>query len=338
MSILIRSVCYILIFAQDFTIVPEKEFPDICIDLVGQQWAHFKVKRGHTKLYIPEELLLSEADYKKQQEEQQQIAKELEVSVSHLTTGDLEGIDRKGQQKIIDEVKAQHIGQDDPIQGNEESLTAGQTPDYADLDVSPEELKQQEELVKQYEQLKDNEMQARLKTGSNEVSYGTKSRDPPSDTSRYSPGPQPAYPGQPQRVYNYQRQNSGSSRQEIDQDRQLYHDEGLSHHDRQRSSPNLAVKPAYSDNQDTSAFPHSSHHQPAQNRPVDHHKSNHPIPAPRRSTAVEKKNQEEEMPSWLVMGNVVVVRNASKPVTGTVRFIGYIEEFDGLVAGLELVS
>ena len=122
-------------------IVPEKEFPDICIDLVGLQWAQFIVKRGHTKLYVPEEILLSEADYKKQQKEQQQIAKELEVSVSHLTTGDLEGIDRKGQQKIMDEAKAQRIGQDDPIQSNEECLTAGQTPDYADLGMSPEELK-----------------------------------------------------------------------------------------------------------------------------------------------------------------------------------------------------
>ena len=53
-------------------IVPKVEFPDVHLgDLVGQQGAHqFKVKRGHTKLYIPELLLLTEADYQKQKEQE----------------------------------------------------------------------------------------------------------------------------------------------------------------------------------------------------------------------------------------------------------------------------
>ena len=52
-------------------IVPEVEFPDTHIDLAGQQWAQFEVKRGHTKLYIPEQLLVPEADYQKQKEQEQ---------------------------------------------------------------------------------------------------------------------------------------------------------------------------------------------------------------------------------------------------------------------------
>ena len=79
-------------------IEPKKEFPDTHIDL--PPWAQFIVKRGHTKLFIPEQLLLSEADYKKQQQlKEEQIAKEIEMSQSHL--------DPTEQQKMLDEANAQ---------------------------------------------------------------------------------------------------------------------------------------------------------------------------------------------------------------------------------------
>ena len=296
-------------------IVPEVEFPDTHIDLAGYQLAQFEVERDHTKLYIPEQLLVPEADYKKQKE-QKKIAEELEVSVSYPIVGELKGVDIKKQQKIIDEANAQHtakLPQNGPIQNNEDTLTTGNAPG---------------------------------------VVY-----NPPGDVSQYSPAAGEGalqYPGQAQRVQSYQHQDSGS-RPGMDHDRQhhheqQHHDQAFSQHYHQRSSPNLAVKlPVYHDTKrDISASSHSpSHsHQPfhaMQNRPVNHHHNNNlPIPAPRRS-AVEKKKQqqqEEEMPSWLTMDTVVVVRNAtlSKPVTGTVRFIGRVEGYNELVAGLVLVS
>ena len=274
-------------------------------------WAQFEVKRGHTKLYIPEQLLVPEADYQKQKE-QEQIAKELDISVSYFTVGELKGVDIEGQQKIIDEANAQHtakLPQDGPIQFNEENLTTGNAhhkPSPQDYDptaaahVPPDELKRQVELMKRFEQEREN----------------------------------------------YQRQDS-STRLGIDHDRQHYREQqdrnqAFSQHYHQRSSPNLAAKlPIYPD---TSAPSHSSSHshQPShamQNRPVDHHhNSNLPIPAPRRSAVEKKKQQQQEIPSWLTMDAVVVVRNATNPVTGTVRFIGQIKGFNKLVAGVELVS
>ena len=315
-------------------IVPEVEFPDTHIDLAGYQWAQFEVKQGSTKLYIPEQLLVPEADYKKQKE-QEKIAKELDMSVSHLTVGELKGVDIEGQQKIMDDAqRTAKLFLDGTIQNNEENLTTGNThcqPSPQDYDptaavhVPPEDLRRQVELMKQFEQVKDNEKQAKLNSGSNQATPGIVYDPPggrgfPQDVSQYSPltrkaaGPQHPhngalnFPGQVQRVQNYQRQDSGS-RPGMDHDRQHYHEQqhqALPQYSHQRSSPHLAVKPPY----DTQTADH-------------HHNSNLPIPAPRCS-AVEKKQQQEEIPSWLAMDAVVVVRNATKQVTGTVRFIGIL--------------
>ena len=74
---------------------PEVEFPDIHLHLDHVQ---FQIKSGHTWLHIPEQLLMSEAEYKKQQQQQQeQIAKEMETSVATL--------DLIEQQKIWDQYR-----------------------------------------------------------------------------------------------------------------------------------------------------------------------------------------------------------------------------------------
>ena len=72
---------------------PEVEFPDIHLSTFVQ----FKVKSGHTWLYIPEQLLMPEAEYKKQQQRQlgEQIAKGIKTSVATL--------DQTVIQKMLDE-------------------------------------------------------------------------------------------------------------------------------------------------------------------------------------------------------------------------------------------
>ena len=67
----------------------------------------------------------------------------------------------------------------------------------------------------------------------------------------------------------------------------------------------------------------------------------YPRPVPHRyGTERQQQQLKDEIPSWLKMDTVVAVRNAHSPdpVTGAVKFIGHVEGWDELVAGLELVS
>ena len=67
----------------------------------------------------------------------------------------------------------------------------------------------------------------------------------------------------------------------------------------------------------------------------------YPQPVPRRyGTDRQQQQLKDEIPCWLKMDTVVAVRNAHSPnpVTGAVKFIGHVEGWDELVAGLELVS
>ena len=79
--------------AQDSLIDPDVEFPDVHLHIDCIQ---FVVTTGHTKLYIPDQLLLSEADFMKQQQNKEQvIAKEI----------DLSALDLNEQQKMLDQYK-----------------------------------------------------------------------------------------------------------------------------------------------------------------------------------------------------------------------------------------
>ena len=82
---------------QDSVFDPDMEFPEMHLHLDHVQ---FVLKSGHTRLYIPEQLLLSEADFKTQNLD------ELEVymSVSNLTS---EVITLK-LQKMSNEANIQH--------------------------------------------------------------------------------------------------------------------------------------------------------------------------------------------------------------------------------------
>ena len=67
----------------------------------------------------------------------------------------------------------------------------------------------------------------------------------------------------------------------------------------------------------------------------------YPRPVPRQyGTDRQQQQLKDEIPPWLKMDTVVAVRNAHSPdpVTGAVKFIGHVDGWDELVAGLELVS
>ena len=72
---------YYFLSLQDSVIHPEVEFPDIHLSTFVQFNVH--VKSGHTWLYIPEQLLMPEAEYKKQQQQQKEekIAEGMETAL-----------------------------------------------------------------------------------------------------------------------------------------------------------------------------------------------------------------------------------------------------------------
>lgn len=176
-----RGVCssfsiLINLFPQDHLITPSEEFHDTYINLEGHKWAKFKVERGHSKLYVPEQLLLTEAEYIKQNQlktsEQEKIAKELEISVSHLTAGELEGVNIEEQHQCLKEAKAEHDkklkekkkhnggfsqGEEELSTGARSSSPPGKQVDLSAL--SPKELEEQRAQLKQFEQ--ENEKKKR---------------------------------------------------------------------------------------------------------------------------------------------------------------------------------
>ena len=43
------------------------------------------------------------------------------------------------------------------------------------------------------------------------------------------------------------------------------------------------------------------------------------------------------VPSWLTIDSIVLLKNVGHPLSGTVKYIGYVPGFDPLIVGLELV-
>ena len=107
-----------MFYLQDTDIDPEAEFPDThCKYLADHEWAQFDSKKGNTKLYIPEQLLLSEVRYKKQQRKlesrskrfQQQKEKQASLDVTLGTTPDnheSDSLEQSSQQAKIEELSA----------------------------------------------------------------------------------------------------------------------------------------------------------------------------------------------------------------------------------------
>ena len=190
----------LLCIPKDTKINPDIDFPEVHRDKRDIRDASFKVRSGHTKLFLPEQLLMTEDEYKKQQlqEQQQQkqqqqeqlqqlsqkalIAKQLEVSMKQVTEGELHDVDIDRQQELLAEAKAQLESEQKRVSeapGDEEALAAGagahQLPS-ADHDplagMTPIELQQQRTAMEKYEREKKEAIHAKRQGGRQHTPQG----------------------------------------------------------------------------------------------------------------------------------------------------------------------
>ena len=100
----------LLCIPKDAKINPDVDFHEVYIDLRNIRDASFKVGSGHTKVFLPEQLLMTEREYQKQQ--QQQLwsqTSELEVSMSSVIG--LSDIDIDRQCEMLAEANARSAKQ-----------------------------------------------------------------------------------------------------------------------------------------------------------------------------------------------------------------------------------
>ena len=120
------------------------------VNIEDQRWAKFNVERGHGKVYLPEQMLLMEAEYLQQRSiKQEHIAKQLEVSFNHITAGELKGVDLREQQQRLDKAKAEHERKLKEKRGEHNGGL------HVDLSaVTAEEIEQQRAKLKEFEEKK----------------------------------------------------------------------------------------------------------------------------------------------------------------------------------------
>ena len=354
-----------------------EEFPNLYVDIEDMRWAKFRVEQGHGKVYLPEQLLLMEAEYLQQ--------KNMKQKAEH--------------ERKVKERKSEH---DSGISKPEENLVSGvrsSSPPGKRVDLSAfsaEELKEQRAQLEKFEQEKKRRQANAI--GSIKVPYTVTpagkygapdggagmphdGMSHPSAVGRAGNGsvwhPHSGHqPGYPEHSSDHQHRNAHARHEQlapycciVDHDKRhlspqnpidhnynsksgdgrghlhAYHRQELNSRQHQPAgtnqpppgSPNLAINPSYGE------IPPGSSAAPyhAKNTSDDHQHKKHPYPSPRHIPIMNRHQQpEEQLPSWPTMDTVVVVRNAvlQNPVTGTVRFIGRIQGFDDFVVGLLLVS
>ena len=107
------SVIYIHFLPQDAEIDPDKDFPGMHIILnVGPKWGDFQASAGHTKLYLPESILIKATDHIKELQgklrQSKKIAENLNMTESQVGDGGLSCVDVQEQEKMLVEAKSQH--------------------------------------------------------------------------------------------------------------------------------------------------------------------------------------------------------------------------------------
>ena len=103
---------YIQHLQQNAVIDPDEEFPGTHIVLIGPKWGDFQARAGHTKLYLPESMLMKATDHIQELHgklhQSKQIADNLNMIESQVVDGGLSGVDIQEQKKMLADVKAQH--------------------------------------------------------------------------------------------------------------------------------------------------------------------------------------------------------------------------------------
>ena len=128
---------------QDAEIDPDEEFPGIHIHLSGPKWGDFQARAGHTKLYLPESMLIKATDHIKELHgklrQSKQIAENLNMTESQVFDGGLSGVDVQEQEKMLAEANAQRNAQRQNRRESypaEEGLVAGAGKQERDFNVS----------------------------------------------------------------------------------------------------------------------------------------------------------------------------------------------------------
>ena len=135
---------YIHHLQQNAEIDPDEEFPGTHLALRGVKWGDFQARAGHTKLYLPESMLIKATDHIQELHQgklrqSKKIAENLNMTESQVVDGGLSGVDIQEQKKMLADVKAQH----DAHKQNkgefcqaEEGLVAGTGKHETDFNVS----------------------------------------------------------------------------------------------------------------------------------------------------------------------------------------------------------
>ena len=372
--------------------------------MFGLKGATFKVGRGHTRVILPVQMLVTEDEYKKQKQQEQLRKRGLEVSVN--TAGEIGDVELHRQHELIAEANAQlskSQKQRQMTEGTrvsealrgEENLAAGTGGHHAPstdpvVGMSENELKQQVAEMERFEREKEAKDSQRAQGRWHPISQGAvpgvsfgapAGGGQPHDESTgglhipqqdggqtrntengagASEQPRSGHPGRVEYPAQIQRQMSDPGRWEPGHEggdssyqnlsggppcqhlgvrqQQLGHvglpsyqhqDSGSRHqaqysneYPRNAPHPALAVPPLYS------------------NTPLEQ-PTGSPTARPRQSTPAQPQQQqsrpESQIPSWLSMDTIVVLKNSDPPISGVVRFIGNMPGFSELIGGLELV-
>ena len=256
---------------QGAEIDPDKEFPGMHIILGGSTFGYFQVRPGHTKLYLPESILIKATDHIKEVQgklrQSKQIAENLNMTESQVVDGRLSGVDVQEQEKMFAEAKAQHDAQMQnrrKFYQTDEGLVAGTGKQETKFNISDitssfvdEQQAELDRLEKEREmtaarKLYNKAARGRMLHTATPVSYGPASGaglQRNGSTLPKAPYPEVTvqaeaqqYPGRPERIQaGYQHQDS-RNRQEYGryyrQQRPNSHQSDLSagHHNQRRPS------------------------------------------------------------------------------------------------------
>ena len=148
---------------QDAEIDPDEEFPSTHIILNGPKWGDFQARAGHTKLYLPESMLIKSTDHILKLHgklcQNKQIAENLNMTESEVIDGGLSDVDIQEQEKILAEAIAQHAAQEknkrrEIYLADEESRVAGTGKQKTDFNVKDVTSKMVYEQRAEWDRLK----------------------------------------------------------------------------------------------------------------------------------------------------------------------------------------
>ena len=266
-----NSVCnaYTCCKPQNAEIDPDEEFPGTHLDLVGGKWGDFQAHAGHTKLYLPESMLMKATDHIQELQgklrQSKEIAENLNMTESQVVDGGLSGVDIQEQKKMFADVKAQHDAQiqNRRKEAEEEGLVAGTGTQGTDFDVSGVTFSMRNAQKAEWDQLKkeNNEKE----TGAERQQYGNAVREQMPNTARPAMNVQVEPTHTPRPPGHVERMKPGYQYQDAHNRQDQLHNQLGPNDDQQYQNQINAHLPTY---QHQGSRPDCEHYPPSQNHPA----------------------------------------------------------------------